>query len=336
LSKPLSPGLPVRWGIAATGKISATLVDEIRRTSGCEVSAVGSRTKHSADLFATKHGIARAHGSYAELVADDEIDVVYVGTSHSAHYAIARQCIELDRPVLCEKPLTVDSGQTELLVALARARGVFLMEAMWMRCRPGFRQLMEVLSSGAIGEVSTLRAELGFVPPVEDQAGRLFDPAQAGGALLDVGIYPVTLAYAAFGQPMELRAVAHVSGGVDLSIAVAMRWDDGKTALLGASLEAASDRTAVFAGSRGRIEISDPFHQVESFTVLPLAGEPRTEIPTFQGVGYVHEIAEVVRCLRLGLTESPLVPLDDSLAVMRILDECRRQIGLEYPAVAFG
>ena len=335
MSAPLSSHRPVRWGIAATGKISATLVDEIRRTPGCEVAAVGSRSEASAKRFAAEHGIGRAHGSYTALGEDDEIDVVYVGASHSAHFSIARACIDAGRPVLCEKPLTVDANEAESLISLARAKRVFLMEAMWMRCRPGFSRLKEVLSSGEIGDVRTLRAELGFVPSKEDRRGRLFDPAQAGGALLDVVIYPLTLAYATFGPPAEVRALAHLSGGVDLSIAVAMSWASGKTALLGGSLEASSDRTAAFAGSEGRLVLADPFHYMESFTVVPLSGEPRTENPPYEGVGYVHEIAEVVRCLRLGLTESPLVPLDDSLDVMRILDECRRQIGLEYPDSAF-
>lgn len=336
MSEPLPSDRPIRWGIAATGKISATLVDEIRRTPDCEVTAVGSRTKASAVRFAADHGIGRAHGSYAALVEDDEVDVVYVGASHNAHFPIARDCIQLGRPVLCEKPLTVDASQAATLVELARARGVFLMEAMWMRCRPGFAELQATLANGAIGDVLWLRAELGWSATPDQRRGRLADPAQAGGALLDVGVYPITLAYAILGPPHAIRAVAHISGGVDRTVAMAMSWDNGATALLGGSLESDLDRSAVFAGSEGRLEIAAPFHHVEKITVVPIDGPATSSTPPHEGEGYVHEIAEVVRCLRAGLTESPLVPLDDSLAVMRVLDQCRREIGLEYPDAAYG
>ncbi len=331
---PLPSDRPVRWGILATGKISATLVDEIRRTPDCEIVAVGSRTGEAARRFAAAHGIATAHGSYEALIEDDSVDVVYVGASHSAHWSAARHCIEVGRPVLCEKPLTVDASQTEELVRRARAADVFLMEAMWMRCRPGFAELSAVLSSGDIGEVRQVRAALGFVA-AEEQGNRLLDPDQAGGALLDTGVYPITLAYATLGQPGEIRALGHLEGGVDRSAVVAMSWPTGATAALAASLEAEIDTSAVLAGTEGRIEITAPFHEIGAFTVVAEGRPPRRVVPPAAGRGYVHEIAEVVRCLREGLGESPLVPLDESIEIMRILDECRRQIGLTYPDAAF-
>ncbi len=324
----------MRWGILATGAISATLVDEIRRTPDCEVVAVGSRTEESARRFAAEHGIARARGSYEALIEDEGVDVVYVGASHNAHASAVRHCLEVGRAVLCEKPLTVDAAQTEELVRLARAADVFFMEAMWMRCRPGFAELSGILGSGEIGEVHHLRASLGFVA-TKEHPQRLFNPDQAGGALLDVGVYPITLAFATLGQPGEIRALGHLQGGVDRSVAVAMSWPAGATATLGATLEAEIDTSAVFAGSKGRIEVTEPFHELGALTVSVSGRPSRRVVPPAEGRGYVHEVVEVVRCLRAGLSESPLVPLDESIAIMRILDECRRQIGLNYPEAAY-
>jgi len=324
----------VRWGILATGQISTMLVDEIRLTPDCEVVAVGSRTEESARRFAEAHGIPRVHGSYAELIEDDGVDVVYVGASHNAHYPAVRHCLEVGRAVLCEKPLTVDASQTEELVRAARAADVFFMEAMWMRCRPGFAELVRVLSSGEIGEVRHLRAALGFAV-TEEHSRRLVDPNQAGGALLDVGVYPITLAFATLGPPVEIRALARLEGGVDRSVVVAMSWPAGATAALAGSLESEIDTSAVFAGTEGRVEITAPFHEIGALNVVAPNRPPRRLTPPAEGLGYVHEIAEVVRCLRSGLGESPLVPLDDSIAIMRILDECRRQIGLTYPEAAY-
>ncbi|MGA9076922.1 MAG: Gfo/Idh/MocA family oxidoreductase [Acidimicrobiales bacterium] len=331
---PLPSDRPVRWGILATGKISATLVDEIRRSPDCEIVAVGSRNEDSARRFAAAHGIATTYGSYDALIEDEGVDVVYVGASHGAHYAAVRHCIEVGRAVLCEKPFTVDASQTEELVRLARAADVFVMEAMWMRCRPGFADLAAVLASGEIGEVRHVRAALGFVPTAA-QAPRLFDPGQAGGALLDVGVYPITLAFATLGEPEEIRALGHVEGGVDRTTVVAMSWPTGATGVLSATIEAEIDTTAAFSGSKGRVEIAAPFHGIPSLSVTAEDGTARRVEPHAEGIGYVHEIAEVVRCLRAGVGESPLVPLDESIAIMRILDECRSQIGLTYPDTVY-
>jgi predicted dehydrogenase len=333
MSAPLPSDRPVRWGILATGNISTALAGEIRRTPDCEVVAVGSRTVESARRFAAEHGIATAHGSYDALIEDDRVDVVYVGASHNAHASAVRHCLEVGRPVLCEKPLTVDATQAEELVRMARAANVFFMEAMWMRCRPGFAELLGVIGSGEIGDICHVRAALGFVASGE-HPGRLLDPAQAGGALLDVGVYPITLVFATLGQPGEVRALSHLQGGVDRSTVIALSWPAGATAALAASLEAEIDTSAVFAGTKGRIEISAPFHEIGAFSVSAEGRAPRRVVPAALGRGYVHEVAEVARCLRAGLTESPLVPLDESIAIMRILDECRRQIGLTYSDAA--
>jgi predicted dehydrogenase len=325
---------PVRWGIVATGIISGFFVEDLRLDPRSEVVAVGSRTAASAQAFAGRFGIPVAHGSYEALVEDENVDVVYVGASHNAHFGAAKAALEAGKAVLCEKPLTVRASQAEELVRIARERQLFFMEAMWMRCRPGFADLRAMLARDEIGEVRELSAALGFVATA-DQAVRLQDPNQAGGALLDVGVYPITLAYATLGPPSEYQAVADLRDGYDRSFAVAMSWENGVVARLGGSIDAAYEQTAVFAGSRGALRIAPPFHMIPALHLDLLDGSERELVPESRGRGYVHEAEEVVRCLREGLIESPLVPWSDSLAVMRILDECRAQIGLEYPAAAY-
>ncbi len=324
----------MRWGIVATGKISAIFVEDLAIIPDCEVVAVGSRSRESADAFAERYDIARAYDSYEALAEDPDCNVLYIGASHNAHYRAAKAGLEAGKAVLCEKPLTVSASQSEELVRLAEVRQVFFMEAMWMRCRPGFADLKSLLSRGDIGEVRDLRADLGFVA-TSAQAVRLEDPAQAGGALLDVGIYPITLAYATLGPPARFHAVADLQDGYDRSVAIAMSWRNGVTAKLGASIGAAIEGTAVFAGSLGRLTIPAAFHEIPALHIDLLDGTARELVPESKGRGYVHEAEEVVRCLREGLVESPLVPWADSLGIMRILDECRAQIGLEYPEAAF-
>lgn len=324
----------VRWGIVATGRISGVFVEDLRLSSHSEVVAVGSRDAASASSFAERFGIPVAHGSYEAVAEDENVDVVYVGASHSAHHRAAKAALEAGKAVLCEKPLTVRAEQAEELVRLARDRQLFFMEAMWMRCRPGFADLKALLGRGDIGEVRELRADLGFVA-TREQAVRLEDPNQAGGALLDVGVYPITLAYATLGPPAEFHAVADLRDGYDRSVAIAMSWGDGVVGRLGGSIGAALERSAVFAGSLGSLTIAAPFHEIPALHLDLLDGTARELVPESRGRGYVHEADEVVRCLREGLIESPLVPWEDSLAIMRILDECRAQIGLDYPEVAY-
>jgi predicted dehydrogenase len=326
---------PVRWGIVATGRISGLFVEDLRFNPESEVVAVGSRDAASAQAFAERFGVPVAHGSYAAVAEDENVDVVYVGASHNAHFGAAKTALEAGKAVLCEKPLTVRASQAEELVRIARARQLFFMEAMWMRCRPGFADLRAMLAREEIGEVRELCADFDFVATA-DQAVRLQDPNQAGGALLDVGVYPIHLAYATLGPPKEYHAVADLQDGYDRSFALAMSWGNGVVARLGGSIGADGERTAVFAGSQGALRIAAPFHAIPALQLQLLDGSERELVPESRGRGYVHEVDEVVRCLREGLIESPLVPWSDSLAVMRILDGCRAQIGLEYPAAAYG
>ncbi|MER5433807.1 Gfo/Idh/MocA family oxidoreductase [Streptomyces sp. NPDC002588] len=324
----------VRWGILATGGIAAAFTADLIDLPDAEVVAVASRTETGAKAFGERFGIPRAYGDWAALAADEDIDVVYVATPHSAHRAAAGLCLEAGRNVLCEKAFTLDVREAEELVALARDHDRFLMEAMWMYCNPLIRRLTALIDDGAIGEVRTVQADFGLEGPFPP-SHRLRDPAQGGGALLDLGVYPVSFAHLLLGEPTGVSAQAALSAeGVDLQTALALSWDSGALAALHCSLVGGTGTSASVTGSRGRIDIPAGFFHPDRF-VLHRAGRDAEEFTADPADGprntLRHEAREVMRALRAGETESPLVPLDGTLAVMRTLDAVRELIGVRYP-----
>ncbi|MFE3069893.1 Gfo/Idh/MocA family protein [Streptomyces sp. NPDC059247] len=325
-------GKTVRWGILATGGIAERFTSELLALDGAEVVAVASRTEASAKSFADRFGIPRAYGDWEGLFADDDVDVVYVATPHHAHREAAGRALAAGRAVLCEKALTLDAREAAELVALARERGVFLMEAMWMYCSPLVRRLAELVRDGAIGEVRTVQADFGLAGPFAPDH-RLRDPAVGGGALLDLGVYPVSFAHLLLGEPDTVHAHALLSPeGVDLNTGVLLGWaDTGASALLSCSIVADTPQTASVTGSLGRIDVPRGFFYPERFTLRRHGHEPEEFVSGDDPHSLRHEAAEVMRCLRAGETESPLVPLDGSLAVMRTLDAIRTRIGVRYP-----
>jgi predicted dehydrogenase len=323
---------PIRWGILATGGIAASFTEDLLDVPGAEVVAVASRTEEGARAFADRFGVPRAYGSWRELAADGDVDVVYVATPHTHHHRATALLLDAGRSVLCEKPFTLSAPQTEELISTARKRGLFLMEAMWTYLDPTVRRITELVADGAIGEIRSVHADFGF-PAEFDPAHRLWDPALGGGALLDLGVYPVAFAQLLLGAPSSVHAWAQLTPqGVDANTAIVLGHASGATALLGCSLTAQSGQRATVQGSAGRIEIERDFFHPDGF-VLHRAGREPEEFRAAPrvGHGYGPEAAEVGRCLRAGLTESPLVPLDGSLAVMRTLDAVRDRIGVRYP-----
>jgi predicted dehydrogenase len=323
--------LPVRWGILATGGIAAKFTEDLRLLADPEVVAVGSRTLDAAKTFAGRYGIPRAYGSWTELAADPEVDAVYVATPHAAHYAAALICIEAGKAVLVEKPFTLDVPTSQDLVDAARRRGTFLMEAMWMRCLPGPRRLVELVADGAIGEVTTVQADFGLAGPFAP-THRLRDPALGGGALLDLGVYPISLAHMVLGKPTTIIAAADLTPeGVDANTGILLGYESGAIAVLSCSLVGQTRNAATVTGRDGRIELPSPFHRPRHLTLYRRgATEPAVIETPIEGAGYHLEAAEVHRCLREGLLESPLVPLATTLEVMYILDSVRAQIGVSY------
>ncbi len=326
-------GMRTRWGILATGNIAGAFAADLARTPGAELVAVGSRSQAAADGFARRYGVPRAYGSWADLAGDPDIDVVYVATPHSAHYAASALCLESGKAVLCEKPFTLDLASAAELVELAARRGLFLMEAMWMRTNPAIRRLVDLVGQGAIGEVGAVHADFGLaedLPPTH----RLRARELGGGALLDLGVYPVTFAHLLLGEPTQISAWARLSPeGVDENTGMLFGYGQSSTgalATLTCSLVADTPRVAAVSGTRGRIELGRGFFRPDTLRLY--RGEfPETLRIPYDGDGYVHEATEVQRCLANGLTSSPLVPLSDTLAVMRTLDAVRSLIGVSYP-----
>ncbi|GAA3489760.1 Gfo/Idh/MocA family oxidoreductase [Streptomyces cremeus] len=328
---------PVRWGILATGGIASAFAAELAAMPDAEVAAVASRTTDRAKTFADRFGIPRAYGSWAELAADDAVDVVYVAAPHAAHRAAAGMCLAAGRAVLCEKAFTLNAAEAAELVALARTHDRFLMEAMWMYCNPLVRRLADLVRDGAIGEVRTVQADFGLPGPFAP-GHRLLDPAQGGGALLDLGVYPVSFAHLLLGEPGTVQAQALLSPeGVDLNTGILLGWPDrGALATLTCSVTAGTAVAASVTGTEGRIDVPHGFFSPERFVLHRYGKDPEefAASPDAPHDSLRHEAAEVMRCLRAGAKESPLVPLDGSLAVMRTLDAVRDRIGVRYPGEA--
>ncbi|MBQ1072284.1 Gfo/Idh/MocA family oxidoreductase [Micromonospora sp. C31] len=319
-----------RWGILATGHIAARFAEDLRLVPGAELAAVGSRSAESAQRFAARHGVPRAYASWAELAADDELDVVYVATPHAAHHEAAMTCLAAGRAVLLEKPFTLDLATSVELVDTARAAGVFLMEAMWMRTNPLVRRLCELIADGAIGTVTGVRADFGVAGPFPPEH-RMRARTLGGGALLDLGVYPISLAHLLLGVPDQVRSWARLSPeGVDENTGIILGYDSGAVATLSCGMVGATALVASITGTTGRIDLPEPFFRPGSATLHRADAEPETITDELVGGGYQYEAVEVQRCLAEGLRESPLVPHAATLEVMALLDGIRAQIGVDY------
>lgn len=334
VSEPLPSDRPVRWGILATGKIARGFAQALALLPDAEIGAVASRRPESAEKFAAEygtHGVTRAYGSYAALVEDPDVDVVYVASPHALHHEHTMLAFDAGKPVLCEKALTLTAREAEDLTRVSRERRLFFMEAMWMRCNPVIRRIEQLAELGHLGEIQQVRADLGFLVDAPE-TDRLLAPELGGGALLDMGVYPLTFAHLFLGDPDKVEAVAEMSSsGVDLNIAVSLGWASGAVAAVSSTMTAWSPRTASIATDRGRVDLGEAFHHpTEAFWVED--GETHLIREEVLGTGLAHEAEEVMRCLRNGEIESPLVPLDESLAIMRLMDTVRERIGLRYAA----
>jgi predicted dehydrogenase len=325
-----------RWGILATGRIAHGFARNLQEVPGAEIAAVGSRTAGSAEAFADELGGAssvRAHASYDALVADPDVDVVYIASPHSLHLEHARLAFAAGKPVLCEKPLTLNLLEAEAMVAAARDAGVFLMEAMWMACHPVIRAVVDGIRDGRYGEPRQVHAGIGFVVP-PDASARMRDPALGAGALLDMGIYPLTFAHLVLGAADEITATAVLNDdGIDLDVALAGRHGAAVSALT-ASMTSTAATAATVATTTGRIDVPPDFHHPAYATWTPTGGEPRRidGLGPVIGTGLGNEAAHVQECLHAGRLESPLVPLSQTLTLIRQMDEIRRQIGVSYPS----
>jgi len=324
----------IRWGVLAPGRIARSFVMDLARVPDAELVATGSRSQERASAFAAEFG-GVAHNSYEELVADPAVDVVYVASPHSLHDEHTRMALAAGKHVLCEKPMTLDAATTEALFEQAADRGLFLMEAMWSACNPAIRKLRDLLAGAAHGTARQVHANIGMLVAT-DPTDRLLDPALGGGALLDMGVYPLTFAHMVLGEPERLTAVANRSAsGIDLDIAIAGLYPGGATAALTATMTSQPSRIAWVATDLGHFDLPRSFHHAERLQWTSYAsGEPVSEWievdEPLVGRGYGNEILEVHRCLRAGALSSELVPASQTISVMRQMDDLRAQIGVTY------
>lgn len=325
----------LRWGILATGWIADLFTGDLRQ-NGFAVAAVASRSADKAAAFAARHGIGRWHGSYEALAADPDVDVVYIATPHPFHAAAAAMCIAAGKHVLVEKAFTLNGTEARQLLELSRRHDVVVLEAMWTRFLPHMVALRQLLADGLIGDIRTLVATHTQDLP-DDPGHRLNAPELGGGALLDLGIYPVSFAFDLLGAPRQVLATARFkSTGVDAEVSLLFRHENGAVAAMVSASDAPGANRAEINGTAGHVEIDGVWYAPSGFRVYDSA---KTLVRTFEparfaGRGMHFQAIELERLVAAGERISPLMPLPESVAIMETLDDIRRQIGLVYPSEA--
>lgn len=353
----------IRWGILGAGAVARDFVQGLRCLPDAELLAVASRTHTSAQEFSRLFAVPHVHKSYEDLVNDRDIDVVYIATPNHRHKDHSLLCLEAGKPVLCEKPFTVRAAEAREVIALARRKHLFCMEAMWMRFLPLMARLRGLLDANAIGEVRMMTADLGFPAPF-DKNNRFFNRELGGGAMLDLGVYPLSLTSYLFGKPSQVLSQASLGPtGVDEQSAAILTHPQGELVILSASLRTHLPCEALIIGTGGQIRIHSPLYRPYKLSLAALPGPtphaapepnwrasaknspllralffrfegtlgpllnryPKTIVQAFAGNGYNYEAAEVMRCLRAGELESKIMPLDETLSIMETMDAIRRQ-----------
>ncbi len=321
----------IRWGILGTGNIAHQFGRGLTVVEDAELVAVGSRTQESADKFGDEFGVPRRHASYEALANDAGVDAIYISTPHPFHKANSILCLNAGKAVLCEKPFTINTREAEDVIAVAREKQLFLMEAMWTRFTPTMVKIRELVGQGAIGDVRMINADFGFRTGW-NPAGRGLAPELGGGGLLDVGIYPISLASMLLGKPAEIVSTAHIGEtGVDEQSAVLFKYAGGQIAISTSAVRTTTPWEAWIMGTEGMIHIPRAWWMPQGFT-LKANGKPDEwfDLP-FTGNGYNYEAIEVGRCLRAGELESPVMSLAESVSIMQMMDAVRAQWGLVYP-----
>jgi predicted dehydrogenase len=324
---------PLKWGIIGPGGIANKLAEAVHDFTAGSVVAVGSRDQARADAFAARHGIPRAYAGYDQLVTDDEVEAVYVASPHSGHREHALLAIQAGKHVLIEKALARNRSEVDEIFAAAQRQGVFAMEAMWTRHLPHIDGMRERLAAGAIGDIITLTADHGQALDLP-ATHRLKDPDLAGGALLDLGVYPISFTLDVLGAPQEVKAVGRLTEtGVDGHVSLVLGYPGRTLAQIDTTLWTKTPTTAVISGTEGSIEIDGDFYGPNRCR-LRKADRGRTVVEEWGGPvdnGFQFQVAEVARCVAEGRHESERMTWDGSRAVMAVMDEARRQVGVVYP-----
>ena len=320
----------IRFGMVGHGHITGQFLGAMDVVEDAHVAAVAGRNADRARAFAESRGIASSYGSVGEMLSAEQLDAVYICTPHPSHEEAAVACIDAGLSVLVEKPIAPNLAGATRIVEAAQAAGVFAMEAMWTRFLPIYGVVRRWIDEGRIGDVRLVTAAFGFAAPVMPDH-RLFDPKQAGGSLLDVGVYPLTIAHWLYGShPVEYGALARVGEtNVDEVVSVAASYPGGGLAQLGCATVANLESSAVIAGTAGSIEI--PVFWAADRAILRAGGEEEIETTPHRANGFEYEIEEVVDCVRRGRTESNRMPLSLSLEMAGLCDEIRSRLGVVYP-----
>lgn len=321
-----------RWGILASGGIAQAFARDLSYFNNHIVAAVGSRSQESADAFAAEFPGCVAHGSYEDLVNDPSLDAIYVATPHPYHVSNTVLALNAGKPVLCEKPFTINAKEAREMKTAADANGVALMEAMWARFLPHMRKVREIVASGVLGDIWAVEADHG--QRLSDYANpRHWEPSLGGGALLDLGIYPISFAHMVLGKPDSITSSATFTDkGVDASSTAIFNYKSGAQAILTSNMMVSTPCRATICGTLGKIEIDRTFYNPASMRVIMHDGTT-TEYPNdYKGHGLREQAKEFERVVRSGETSSPILTPDESIEIMGSLDEIRRQIGLIYPS----
>lgn len=322
---------PIRWGIVGTGNIAKIFARDMPLAEGAELVAVGSRTQEAAEVFGEMFNVPRRYSSYEGIINDPEIDVVYVATPHPMHHDITIKLLNACKNVLCEKPMAMNVAETKEMIAAARENGRFLMEAVWTRFRPAMVKVREFIQDGTLGDIQYLTVNMGWNNPF-DAEFRLFNKDLGGSALLDAGIYAVQMVQMILGEPEEMVSVATLGEtGVDENCMITTRHANGAVANAGITVRANSRNLAMIAGTRGSIVMDHDWHRPSTFTLYENGKDPEFFDCSHEGIGYQFEMMEVGKCLREGLTEHPVMPLNDTLMVAQIMQDAIRSWGVTYP-----
>lgn len=325
----------IRWGILGCGRIARKFATDIRLVADAELVAAGSRSKEAVKAFAAEFPVTYQHSSYEELVANPEVDVIYVASPHGMHYEHTLLCLNHGKAVLCEKAFAINARQAAEMIRVAREKRLFLMEALWTKFTPRFQKMQEMIAAGMLGSMKSVIIQFGFIP-AEPAPARLFEPMLGGGTLLDIGIYNVFMAVSVLGRPDDIDArISRMESGVDAQCSIVFTYRNGAMAQLFSSFESNLATEADLCGDRGRIRLATRFYEpqgdieyysgrVDSKELIPFDRE--------EGGGFQYQIRHVNQCLWQGLTESPVMSHKDSLLLMETLDTIRKKAGLVFPA----
>ncbi len=322
----------INFGILGLGKIARKFADDLRLVEGAQLVAVGSRSAERATAFAQAYQVPFSAGSYASIFTGPRVDVVYIATPHTTHAQLCKLCLERGVAVICEKPLGISHSEVQELIQLSRKQKVYLLEALWTKFLPSFIELQRVVNAGSIGSITGLRADFGF-KVTDKHSPRILNLSLGGGALLDIGIYPVFLAIALLGEPSHIAAVARFhESGADIDDTIVLAYEDGTRASLHTTLLAKTKTEAVIYGTSGTIYMHGDWYKQTRFDVVPDDEEQYTIAPEPEGWGYVHEARAVVADLNAGRLENELWTHANTLLLHQTLTKIRDQIGLVYPS----